>query len=251
MRKLIAVVAAIAISLVWSAPCFAVTLVGEGFEMGGWHEADLWEIYTTLYGSYGPTWSPSNAAELGDLETEADEVWPALTGGVVAAARYAGTSSYLGYYTDLGVGSARTQLLDVAGAPGYPKVPDDTSWGYLDGSNSATLTVTDKFGFYLDPYFHPTHPELVGDVYFSERSLNPDSADNMLTYVTPVPNEFMVAWADTDVDFVDPGGHSEVDQDFNDVVLTLTAQPVPEPATLVLFAMGGIATAASRLRKRK
>ena len=36
-----------------------------------------------------------------------------------------------------------------------------------------------------------------------------------------------------------------------DSTLTGTASPVPEPATMVLFAIGGIATAASRFRKKK
>jgi len=36
-----------------------------------------------------------------------------------------------------------------------------------------------------------------------------------------------------------------------DSTLAGSAAPVPEPATLALFAMGGIATAATRLRKKK
>ena len=36
-----------------------------------------------------------------------------------------------------------------------------------------------------------------------------------------------------------------------DSTLYGSSAPVPEPATMVLFAMGGIATAASRFRKKK
>ena len=67
----------------------------------------------------------------------------------------------------------------------------------------------------------------IADIEIDVASLNDDGI--LSVYITSLAGDFIAV----------------------DSTLSGVANPVPEPATMILFAMGGIATAASRMRKKK
>ena len=132
----------------------------------------------------------------------------------------------------------------------------DPNGGYLfqsydiNGGTSATFSST-TFGYYMinEP----------GNNFYSNTDLNVDDVDHMLAYqgvndsfdatlngifATWTPNEYVLAWED-----LNNGG----DLDYTDMVIMVeSVQPIPEPATMLLFGTGlaGLATLRRRATKK-
>ena len=131
----------------------------------------------------------------------------------------------------------------------------------LDGSVHVNLGDTGvdfasyDFGYYLD-----SSANQGGGLFHSDTSLNSDSADHMAAYqgtntdTVQLPNtapglwtnnEYVLAFEDLDFDIGSDG-------DFTDfVVMVESVQPIPEPATMLLFGTGLAGLATLRRRKAK
>ena len=134
----------------------------------------------------------------------------------------------------------------------------------LDGSvwvnNIDTLvdfTGGNNFGFYLD-----SSANTGGGLFFSDTDMNIDTYDHMFAYqgndsdVVQLPGLFPGLWTDNEfiIAFEDLYGSgvdgTASDWDYTDfVVMVESIQPVPEPATMLLFGSGLIGLAAFGRRK--
>ena len=188
-----------------------------------------------------------------------DSIWTNHDGGVALVSLSAGFNNSIGYYTDLGTGAVRTELMS-AGS-GYGFRGDGTA---ADPYQAAGLGVSDgaQFGWYLDADGQGTTN------YYSEGDLNSGSWDHMMTYalgsmsfyvdvgagpmLVQLDNAYVLAWED-----LPWNGSSLGDDDFNDnIYVTGMVSPgggseVPEPATLLLLGAGGMALGIVKRRRRR
>ncbi|HWQ92530.1 MAG TPA: DUF4114 domain-containing protein [Clostridia bacterium] len=108
------------------------------------------------------------------------------------------------------------------------------------GASTLDLNGGSQFGFYI---------QNGNQTFYSQTSLN-GGADQLATYnindtkfgKPPFPNNtgWILAWEDLAV------GSS--DRDYNDLVVSLTAQPIPEPTTMIAGALLLVPFAASTIR---
>ena len=111
------------------------------------------------------------------IDSDLDDVWTAATGtgqiGLIGlTAEYLNT---IGFYTDLGVGSAKTALRT------------DSGFGFIGDGNTAgtafvgaTITSGGSFGFYLE-----SDSGSGVNTYYSEVGLNPSGLEHMVSYQLP------------------------------------------------------------------
>ena len=186
-----------------------------------------------------------------------DGIWTNHDGGVALVSVSAGFTNSIGYYTDLGTGAVRTELMSVAGGQMFRG--DGTAANPYD---AAVLGIGsgDQFGWYLDANSQGS------TYYYSEGGLNPGSWDHLMTYalgsmsfyvdvgagpvLMQLDNAYLLAWED-----LPWNGSTLGDEDFNDnIYVTGRVSPgteVPEPATLLLLGAGGVALGIVRRRRRQ
>ncbi len=178
-------------------------------------EPNLPEVLDKIYGA--ANWTPYNAP---------DELWRCLNGHAKAEARFAAYTQDFGYLPNV-TGSASFQSL-------FNVTATDT--GYLGGSPSATFSIMhgNIFRFADNPNCAPLWSSQVND--------NSDGMDHMWTFAIiggPSTDNYAIAWEDLP--------EESSDFDYQDLVVEISeAHPIPEPATLLLLGIGGIA-----LRKRR
>jgi hypothetical protein len=131
-------------------------------------------------------------------------------------AGYAGTNTF-GYYS----GSAKEEIFSGA---------DDKS----TPAKSFTLSTAQDFGFYLGVF---------GVEYFTEKSDNPISEIHAAIFQVDNSNTYVLGFEDLRL--------TNTDADYQDMIVTVTINPVPEPTTIILLGLGLAGVAGARRKFKK
>lgn len=194
---------------------------------------------------YGDSWDdPSDEVEAVLMRLQ-DEIYPSSTGDV--------NLTLLDTETWVGFGVQSIILEELAGYKnnttfGWYDTSDLSSTQIFDGSDSdgteATVTFSTEtdFGFYIDPN------GISGDRMYTENWLNSEGDIQVAIFkIEELENSYILGWEDLDLLGADGG-----DMDYQDMIVrvTIAAQPVPEPATMLLFGIGLLGLADIGRRKK-
>lgn len=192
---------------------------------------------------------------------EPDYVWQSLLNPspIVLIGLTASNSNTLGFYTDMGTGSASTPLIGPVSGFGY--TGDGSISDPFTGVLSSSLPASNvPFGWYLNSS---------GTNYFSESALNAGGWDHMMSFALPelagikyyiddgnggtkIPviftkDAYLLAWEDLPYSVGKLG-----DEDYDDMMyLVAKVEPVPIPAAAWLLGSGLIGLVAVRRRMKK
>jgi len=214
---------------------------------------DIFQAINRLLGT-----SYVSNADIDPYFVEPDYVWQqTLTDGQVALiGMTAGNSNTLGYYTDLGIGDNKGQIIGP-----YSGIYNFLAAGTEEDPYPAAVFnvgVGTDFGWYLLSS---------GSVYYSEPGLNPgipgtnEGLDHMMTFYLPdlkyvwvdygngigaekltLNDPFLMTWEDLPYTSGKLG-----DEDYDDMIYLFDRiAPIPEPTTVLLFGAGLIGLWISR-----
>jgi hypothetical protein len=192
---------------------------------------------------YGP--GPNTGAN------EGDEIWTTAIGNrfstlIIEVAGNANNNEF-GIYKS--IGGVVTGYLPIFPGPANPNLGApvslliDSGLQRISKDGGATWfdvsgVTAGQFGFYLNT--GPGNP-----IWYSDTSLNPLGADQMVTYdiantIYNTSSGWVLAWEDL--------RYAPSDKDFNDLVVTLTTAPIPEPTTMIAGLLLLLPFAASTVR---
>jgi hypothetical protein len=183
------------------------------------------------------------------VDDENDQTWPftGVTAAIKIEVKYAGDYSYIGVSASDG-----SQQVDIFGpkAPGVlpgivlnPSLP--TGIATLSGNvvtlyNNGSSDVTNPFDW-------TGHDTTTGTYWNSNPSFNSDGMDHFVTWqITTGPDagSYVIAYEDRT--------KATSDKDYNDLVFQVSlAAPAPEPSTLAIAGLGGLALIGYSIRRRR
>lgn len=223
MTRMLAVAAiALAPALAWG----AVIPANEILNTPHGNEDSLWEIVNNVYGTSFGSNADMQFAQVGT------EIYSGNV-AVNATALFAGNTQTFGWYESVLPGNiSSTTALFTATGSGYAV------------TGSGQINASGDFGLFLQSGNH---------TWYSEVDRNVDKRDHQalydlaaLTGNAAYAGSYLSAWEDLKM-----GKFGNSDYDYNDLVLQLDMNVVPEPTTMTLLGLGLAGFAARRFRNKK
>jgi hypothetical protein len=173
-------------------------------------EDNLYQHYNDRYGT-----SYTSSNDIAQVSPDDFFTTGPLSTHVTFVARDAGYHQHFGWYQPDGSGGiVMHPVFDV------PPATPGSVFALVGGGG----TISGPFGFYDDTTPHG------GILALSDPSANSDGLDHMIMLKTPDPNTFLLAFEDL------PEGRA--DWDYNDLLVEVYTQVVPEPASMAILGMG-------------